>query len=623
MSVAKEKAEQIKNFYLFHKKIELIFTEGFIPFFEYGAKGFINSFLNFQNVNELKKFYIIDNDWITNWKLYSNYSYVKKQLDNIKYWNGEEYLKKEMEIICNNIISEGKISNSENNKPPQMDNEFYGRTYFSKLILTPDYFDSLVDEKTYKLFKKFSSSFFDNSNTKSIRGLILDKMIIFFFEKEHYLKFIFRGKEDIEQLIMNFNETLGKKAFKEINLAKDEYTKYERIKQRIQNIKSIDDSEKLRNEFINASYDTNEYKAYSFTETGEIYYSLKKCNCKKLLKADDKINYLKIDNKHSLVRLVGLENIGATCYMNATLQCLININLLTKYLLTESIYKTILNNSYLYELTSCYCEVLFNVCTKNIKYYKPEKFKQIISIKNPLFEGIQANDSKDLINFLLEEMNNELKHLEVGNNNNLNDNSSSFDVNQANKFQILNSFKKIMKKQNKSIISKIFYILTESEMKCLNCSQVKSSFQVTYFLEFPLEAIYNFCNKNNINTNFQTGNMKYNKIIPINACFQHYSESKIFSGENQIYCNFCNQQANGNFLNRIYSLPPIIILILNRGRGNVFDCDVDFPQILNLGNFTQDKTNFNYKLKGVITHLGTSDMGGHFIAFCRHRIDDK
>jgi len=438
------------------------------------------------------------------------------------------------------------------------------------------------------------------------------------------MKFIFRGKEDIEQLIMNFNETVGEKAFKGINFAKKECIKYGMIKERIQKIRSFDDSEKLINEFINEPYDTEEGKAYIFTETNEIFYSLKKCNGKKLLKADDKNNNSKLDNEHSLVRLVGLENIGATCYMNATLQCLININLLTKYLLKESNYKIITNNSYLYELTSCYCEVLFNVCTKNIKFYKPEKFKQIISIKNPLFEGIQANDSKDLINFLLEEMNNELKHLEVGNNNNnTNDNSSSFDVNQANKFQILNGFKKIMKKKNKSIISKIFYILTESEIKCLNCSKVKSSFQVTYFLEFPLEAIYEFCNKNNINTNSQIGNMKYKKIIPINACFQHYSESKIFSGENQIYCNFCNQQANGNFLNRIYSLSPIIILILNRGRGNVFDCDVDFPQILNLGNFTQDKTNFNYKLKGVITHLGTSDMGGHFIAFCRHRIDDK
>ena len=174
-----------------------------------------------------------------------------------------------------------------------------------------------------------------------------------------------------------------------------------------------------------------------------------------------------------------------------------------------------MNNSYLYDLTSCYCEILFNVCTKDIKYYKPEKFKQIIIIKNPLFEGIQENDPKDLINFLLEEMNNELKHLELENSNNINDNSFS-NTNQTNKFQILNNFKKIMKKQNKSIISKIFYLLIENEIKCQNCSKVEYGYQTAYFLEFPLKEIYEFCNKNNININFKIEKMKYKKIISIN-----------------------------------------------------------------------------------------------------------
>ena len=205
---------------------------------------------------------------------------------------------------------------------------------------------------------------------------------------------------------------------------------------------------------------------------------------------------------------------------------------------------------------------------------------------------------KDLIKFLLGEMNNELKHLELENNNNINDNSFPFNADQTNKFQILNDFKKLMKKQNKSIISKIFCILIENEIKCQNCSRVKYGYQVAYFLEFPLEEIYEFCNKNNINTNFQTENMEYKKIIPIDACFQYYSESIILSGENQIYCNFCHKKTDSAFLNRIYSLSPIIIIIFDRGEGKAFDCDVDFPQILNLEKFTQNKTNYNYKLKG-------------------------
>jgi hypothetical protein len=76
-------------------------------------------------------------------------SRLKKKLDDIIYWNGEDYLKKEMDKICHIMIEEGNIGNSENKKPPKMDNEQYEKTFFSKLILTPSYFDSLVDKKTY------------------------------------------------------------------------------------------------------------------------------------------------------------------------------------------------------------------------------------------------------------------------------------------------------------------------------------------------------------------------------------------------------------------------------------------------------------------------------------------
>ena len=108
MNVAKEKAEQIKKYYLFHKKIELIFSEGFIPFFEYGTKGFIRAFFNPQNINVLNTFYVINYDWIKNWKLYSNYSYVKQKMDDIEYCNGEDYLEKEMDRICNILCSKIK-----------------------------------------------------------------------------------------------------------------------------------------------------------------------------------------------------------------------------------------------------------------------------------------------------------------------------------------------------------------------------------------------------------------------------------------------------------------------------------------------------------------------------------
>ena len=102
---------------------------------------------------------------------------------------------------------------------------------------------------------------------------------------------------------------------------------------------------------------------------------------------------------------IGLNNIGATCYMNSTIQCLSNTKELTYYFLNKFNPKDknkIISNEF-YEVLKC----LWNQ-EKNNKPYSPTHFKEVISKENPLFEGVQACDSKDLINFLLERMHQEL-----------------------------------------------------------------------------------------------------------------------------------------------------------------------------------------------------------------------
>ena len=50
---------------------------------------------------------------------------------------------------------------------------------------------------------------------------------------------------------------------------------------------------------------------------------------------------------------------------------------------------------------------------------------------------------------------------------------------------------------------------------------------------------------------------------------------------------------------------------------------INFFEELNLYNFIEYKnTGVIYNLIGVITHLGGSDMNGHFIAYCKNPIDN-
>ena len=315
---------------------------------------------------------------------------------------------------------------------------------------------------------------------------------------------------------------------------------------------------------------------------------------------------------------IGLQNIGATCYMNATLQSLSNTDKFTEYFLTK--YKVDLNDNEKVMSNEMH-KVLFNLWDEDKKKgdYAPYDFKKVLGEQNPLFEGIQANDSKDLINFLLERFHQEMNEAKPDNNNiNLLDN-----VNQMNEMETLKAFFQEYFSANKSIITDCFYGIAETKMICQGCKCCKYNFQIYSFLEFPLKDINNYMYQNGrryalVN---QDGT---NPDIDLYECFDYYQKIELMTGPNQMYCNICNGNRDTFYGSLIYSLPNYLIINLNRGKGAVYSCNVKFPDTLNLLNYVTYKDGITaMKLYAVICHYGPSNMGGHFIAFCRHRITNK
>ena len=95
-----------------------------------------------------------------------------------------------------------------------------------------------------------------------------------------------------------------------------------------------------------------------------------------------------------------------------------------------------------------------------------------------------------------------------------------------------------------------------------------------------------------------------------------------------IYCNRCQQLQNGTHQQSIYELPNVLIVVLNRGKNNLdFNELFHFPEILDFTqqNIILNKNSKNQKfyLCGIIKHLGESGVGGHFIAYCRNKVNDK
>ena len=369
---------------------------------------------------------------------------------------------------------------------------------------------------------------------------------------------------------------------------------------------------------------------------------------------------IKLKEEFKSPPLTGLKNIGATCYMNATLQCLSQIEKLTSYFkyndkieyiiaknetgLTKS-YKVLIENLWPSVYNSNYLDPDYIGHNGGNNYFIPEKKKKKISSMNPLFKGIQANDAKDLVNFIIMTL-----HEELNKKNNYKNNFvPNFNIDQTNQNEVLAYFIENFKREHKSIISDLFYGVTHTVTNCLNCNIFKHNYEAIFFLIFPLEEVRNYklqltINQNNImlaNQNQMDINQNYmnnqlfqqnltkikllqNNYVNIFDCFEYYQKIENFSGDNSMYCNICRMQWPSNYATFLYSAPNILILVLNRGKGIQFNVKLEFYTELNLTYFVEARQNNEiiiYDLIGVVTHMGESGASGHFIANCKSPID--
>jgi hypothetical protein len=131
-----------------------------------------------------------------------------------------------------------------------------------------------------------------------------------------------------------------------------------------------------------------------------------------------------------------------------------------------------------------------------------------------------------------------------------------------------------------------------------------------------------------MNPMMQTMDPNYNtNKVTIYDCFNFNQKDELMCGDNQIFCNKCRQNSDSIYGNKIFTLPNILIMILNRGKDNMYKVNIDFPMEIDLSNYVLSNINktekYIYSIYGVITHMGDSGEAGHFIAACKSPIDGK
>ena len=338
----------------------------------------------------------------------------------------------------------------------------------------------------------------------------------------------------------------------------------------------------------------------SYKRAASVYRSTREFG-KKIFKKKDSLDLasfcpIKVVEKLSTPGLIGLLNIGATCYMNATLQSFSNLPRLRAQLINKEFYQYLEKNDK--KLSFSLAEVIKNLW-ENLKqrFYSPEKFKKLISEMNPLFKGIAANDPKDLVLFLLETIHKEL------NNPPLEKKKSNYVPDERNFIQVYNDFTNFYLSKNKSIISDEFHGFTNNMTICELCKNTIHSLQSIIILFFPLEEIRKYMG------------YKINSVR-MTDCFDYYEKIEIFSS---FYCNYCKNNCQAYSQSKLVYAPKTLIINLNRGKGIEFNVNIIFEEYLNLRKYIYASDSpYYYELTAVICHFGSNDMGGHFIAYCKN-----
>ena len=509
----------------------------------------------------INKVSLINSEWFEKWKKLSYYEAIKDEL-NMNQTIQENYnnsIKNYYTIIQNFDFQE--------NLPPEINNNSVYSGYNNntgKIEIDPYFNFELISPELWNSFVPPNSINNGTGIELDIEYLTKDSLVVDLSSKSCYIFFWKMHEQKLGKIILIFQ---------------DEFNKY----QTIEHLKSIG---------INNFYACYLGELKDELEVKENNFSFK---CINRAEYSSK-NSGKKEEENNLPP-VGLENIGATCYMNSALQCLVNTPKLTKYFLDEenAIQKNgnaLLSNNFL--------EIVKNLLrkeesSKHITTFSPNVFFNVVQ-SDPLFQGL-AGDSIDLIRFFLQTIHSELNHLRVDN---------CFSKYKTNNNIILNNFLDSFTQNNQSIITDTFFFIEKSELYCEYCHHTATSYGCFSDLIFPLEEIRKFIYGNNSN------------CVSLMDGFEFFKRKSYISGQNQISCNNCHYMSNAYQNNSLYNLPEVLIINLNRGKGNIYNVGINYNEIIDLSGEveTHIESSDTFKLICIISHFGPSSTSGHFIAFC-------
>jgi len=312
--------------------------------------------------------------------------------------------------------------------------------------------------------------------------------------------------------------------------------------------------------------------------------------------------------------LIGIKNIGNTCYINSLTQCLIHTEpfrklILDKNNLIKMNYNILNNTKNLINGEIINITYICNRLKKKLSYYLIILFEnyinnQIISSRkyvericdNEIFEFGVQNDCQELFTYIINKLKEELKdEVNIDLNNNILNIYNTLDINNDIKTKLIDLEKMI--NRDFSIVTTPFLSISDTVVKC-ECNYESHIFDIPIQLQLNL--------------------IGDDKIINMKDCLNdYYNEIKC----EEYKCSNCNNITELKKQEYIWLAPQILVIHLKRFitsfENGIYSQKkihtiVKYEEILDMSKYMIDKNReYKYELYGMCNHFGSLN-GGHY-----------